>query len=160
MLWCDRYDSAQNCKGVTRSALPANTVDEDPNLSPVTRVQNISFINYNFIVPINSTVSIAKFWFTVDEKNGSTPAVYNNDGSDYVVAQDQLLFVPMLSNQVLTDMPTPQRRGGSPPTGVSYFKTYTIVAAVCNILLPTHLSMFIELLVRRSGMAATRLACT
>jgi hypothetical protein len=131
MLWCDRYGSAQNCKGNTRSALPASTVVEDPNLSPVTPRQNVSFINYNFVVPINSNVSISKFWFQVDEKNGSAPAVYNNGGSDYVVAQDQLLFVPMLSNQVLNEAPTVQRRGGAPPANMSYFKIFTIVAAVC-----------------------------
>jgi len=130
MLWCDRYGDAQNCKGNTRSSLPAGTVNEDPNMSPITRRQNFSFINYNFIVPIDSTASISKFWFEVDEKNGSTPSVYNNGGDGYVVAQDQLLFVPMLSHQDLSDAPTPQRRGGSGPTGVTYFNVYTIVAAV------------------------------
>jgi hypothetical protein len=172
MLWCDRYGSAQNCKGSTRSALPAGTVDEDPNLSPVTRRQNVSFINYNFVVPITSTASISKFWFQVDEKNGSTPAVYNNGGNDYVVQQDQLLFVPMLSHQVLIDTPTVQRRGGFGPSGVNYLKAYTIVAAVCPIasriarlislpvLVGPRRQQFLACVYERNGCGHPELHCT
>ncbi|KAF8236293.1 L-ascorbate oxidase [Tricholoma matsutake] len=130
MLWCDKRGGTANCNGVTRSALPASTVNEDPNLSPMTQRQNYSFINYNFVFPVDPVASISGFWFRVDEKNGSTPSVYNNGGSNYVVEQDQLLFVPMLSHQVLADSSQPQRRGGSGPSGVNYFKEYTIVAAV------------------------------
>ena len=109
ILWCDRYGDAKNCKGDTRTSVPANTVNEDPNLSPLTQRQNYSFINYNFVVPVDTSASISKFWFEVDEKNGSPPTVYNNGGDGYVVKQDQILFVPMLSHQDLRQVSV---RGG------------------------------------------------
>jgi hypothetical protein len=171
MLWCDRYGRAQDCKGTTRSALPAGTVDEDPNLSPVTSRLNVSFINYNFVVPISAGASISKFWFQVDEKNGSTPVVYNNGGNGYVVQQDQLLFVPTLSHQALIDVPVVQRRGGTGPTGVAYYKVYTIVAAVCLIasrkpLRPTHdvigprWQQFLACIHERNGYGHPEFHCT
>jgi hypothetical protein len=119
MLWCDRYGNDQNCKGNTRTYLPATTVDEDPNLSPMSQRQNYTFINYNFVVPIDSSSSISKFWFRVDEKNGSSPTVYNNGGNGYVLEQDQILFVPTVSHQDLVQLPDG-----------NYTKTYRIVTAV------------------------------
>ncbi|KAG6852947.1 hypothetical protein C0991_007957, partial [Blastosporella zonata] len=71
MLWCDRYGSNQNCNGNTHSSLPATTVDEVATLSPVSQSQGFTFINYNFVVPVDATASIANFWFTVDENNGT-----------------------------------------------------------------------------------------
>ena len=119
MLWCDRYGSAQNCKGNTRTSTPANKVNEDPSISPVLQVQKYTFINYNFVVPIDASASISKFWFEVDEKNGSAPAVYNNGGDGYVLDQDQVLFVPTLSHQDLL-----QDADGN------FTHSYLIVAAV------------------------------
>jgi hypothetical protein len=76
------------------------------------------------------------------------------------VEQDQLLFVPMLSHQDLSDAPIPQRRGGSGPTGVTYFKIYNFVAAVCTI---TYKSLYYPIdftSSRRSETAAIPRVCT
>ncbi|KAG6860595.1 hypothetical protein C0995_009485 [Termitomyces sp. Mi166 len=129
MSWCDRYGSSQNCNGNTRSASPATTVQEQSNLSPISQSQGFTFINYNFIVPIDSNASISKFWFTVDEKDGSSPTTYKNGGDGYPVAQDQLLFVPTLShNTLVQNSSLVARGGGSPITGL--VNQYTIVTAV------------------------------
>lgn len=108
-----------------------NTLQEDPNLSPVTQSQGYSFINYDFVVPIDSTTSISKFWFEVDEKDGKPATVYKNGGDGYPIEQDQLLFVPTLSQNVLR----PSQNASAP-----WIKEFTIVAAVR--LVPPFLSTF------------------
>ena len=128
MLWCDKYGSNSNCIGRTRSSVPAANLSES-NLSPLTAAQGYSFITYNFVVPIDASASISKFWFQVDERNGTKPSIYNNGGNGYVVQQDQLLFVPTLSQMTLqSNTASITRRGGGSP--VSLVKEYFIVAAV------------------------------
>lgn len=121
MLWCDNYGSEQNCNGHTKTALPAATINEDPGLSPVTQSMGYSFINYNFVVPINASQSVSKFWFSVDEHDGSQATVYNNGGSFYMLPQDQVIFVPTMSSMVLVP-------NNSNPA--AFTKSYTLVAGV------------------------------
>ncbi|KAG5638972.1 hypothetical protein H0H81_008192 [Sphagnurus paluster] len=129
MFWCDRYGANANCNGNTRSSLPANNLVEDPGLSPVTQAMGYSFINYNFIVPVNASASVAYFWFEVDENNGQGATSYKNGGNGYPIAQDQLLFVPTLSKAALVQNSTLAKRGGGAPT-TGLVKQYTLVAAV------------------------------
>ena len=121
MLWCDKYGSAKACKGATRSSLPVNTHSDDPNISPVTLNLGYYFINYDFVVPIDSAASISNFWFQVDEHNGTAATTYNNGGSGYVLPQDQIFFVPMLSHVDIVPNATNTQ---------AYTRAYTIVAAV------------------------------
>ena len=140
MSWCDRYGPSQDCNGNTLSSTPATTTEEQPNLSPISQGQGFTFINYNFIVPIDYNASISRFWFTVDEKDGSSPTVYKNGGDGYPVIQDQLLFVPTLSHNTLVQNSSLVARGGcSPITGL--VNQYTIVAAVSCLL--RYLSFFV-----------------
>lgn len=120
MLWCDNYGNNQGCKGKTNTALPVSTVNSDPSVSPVTSKLGY-FMNYNFVLPINSKLSIKQFWFTVDDKNGTTPTTYDNDGNYYVLDQDQVFLAPMMSsmNRVVNASNT----GG-------FSNGYTLVAAV------------------------------
>jgi hypothetical protein len=121
MLWCDKYGDNQNCAGKTNTALPVSKLTDDPNLSPVTLALGYQFLEYNYVVPINSNASITKFWFKVDEMDGSTPTVYNNGGSGYVIDQDQVLFVPTLSHQDVV-------ANATNPT--VFTRVYTLVVAV------------------------------
>ncbi|PFH51753.1 hypothetical protein AMATHDRAFT_58608 [Amanita thiersii Skay4041] len=141
MFFCDRYGSKANCNGGSKSAQPARTVKEDPNLSPVTFNLGKYFINYNFVVPIDPTTSISKFWFEVDEKDGSKPTVYDNERDDYVVDQDQLIFVPTLGSTDYRLNPT--RRGGGPVGGSNqtFTRTYTLVAGVRQESNPSTVTM-------------------
>ncbi|EKM82462.1 hypothetical protein AGABI1DRAFT_111078 [Agaricus bisporus var. burnettii JB137-S8] len=112
MFWCDRYGDSADCQGNTKSAQSVKTTQDDPNNSPITFNMGLFFVHYHFVVPIDSKVSISKFWFEVDEHNGTSAAVYNNGGDDYVVQQDQVILVPTLSSSVM-------RSNGS------YTQTYT-----------------------------------
>ncbi|KAF8809049.1 L-ascorbate oxidase [Phlegmacium glaucopus] len=128
MFWCDRYGTNQNCQGKTNTALPVNTVNEDPNLSPVTLNLGYFFIDYFFVIPINSTSSINQFWFSVDDKNGTAPTVYNNGGDFYIVDQDQVFLAPMMSHVDVVANGTNAGPYGS--SSVGFTRVYTLVAAV------------------------------
>lgn len=129
MLWCDKYGDNTNCSGKTNTALPVKTVKDDPNVSPITQSLGYYFLNYNFVVPINSVASITKFWFSVDEHDGSKPTIYNNGGSGYVFDQDKVLFVPMLSHVALISNSTvPQTYTNR--VGDGYTRHYSLVVAV------------------------------
>lgn len=93
----------------------------------MTRRQGYNFVNYNFVVPVDGSQSISKFWFEVDEKDGKPATVYNNGGNGYVVEQDQVIFVPTLSR---ADARAITKRGGFSGSNETFTKTYTIVAAV------------------------------
>lgn len=56
-------------------------------------------IKYSFGASINATASISKFWFEVDEGDGTTPTVEDNGGSGYVIDQDKVLFDVSRSSQ-------------------------------------------------------------
>ncbi|KAF8891205.1 hypothetical protein BD779DRAFT_1468811 [Infundibulicybe gibba] len=68
-----------------------------PDISPVTLRLGFFVITYHVVVSIDPSVSISKFWFEVDEHNGTTPATHNNGGSGYQVEQNNVLFIPSLS---------------------------------------------------------------
>jgi hypothetical protein len=129
MFWCDKYGDSADCKGNTKSAQSVKTTQDDPNNSPVTFNMKLFFVHYQFVVPIDSQASISKFWFEVDEHNGTSATVYNNGGDDYVVQQDQVIFVPTLSSAVS------QSNGSYTQTytnrvGEYFTKIYNITVAV------------------------------
>ncbi|TFK42304.1 L-ascorbate oxidase [Crucibulum laeve] len=129
MLWCDRNGDSQDCKGNTRYAQSVNTVTESPDLSPVTLKLGLFFINYQFIVPIDSTASISKFWFEVDEHDGSKVTVYNNEGDNYVVDQDQVIFIPTMSKAEFRSNST-EAKVYTNRNSETFTKVYTFTAAV------------------------------
>ncbi|KAF9448021.1 L-ascorbate oxidase [Macrolepiota fuliginosa MF-IS2] len=112
MFWCDKYGSSADCKGSTKSAPSSTLVQDDPNNSPVTQRMGLYFVHYKFVVPIQGTASISRFWFEVDEHNGTSATVYNNGGNFYVVPQDQVVFVPTMSTALFV-------------SNGSYTQTYT-----------------------------------
>ncbi|KAH6895008.1 L-ascorbate oxidase [Coprinopsis sp. MPI-PUGE-AT-0042] len=148
MFWCDRYGPNKDCEDSSRTSVFVKKLAEDPNISPVTMNQGWMFNSYDFVVPINATQSVSKFWFEVDEKDGSRATVYNNEGADYVVDQDEVLFMPMLSKvQVITNTTTTEpaedttdpeaenpnpnrRRGGGEQTNNSFYRVYDLVVGV------------------------------
>lgn len=129
MLWCDKYGDNQNCAGKTNAALSVSKLADDPNISPITLAMGLYFLEYNYVVPIDGNASITKFWFSVDEKDGSTPTVYDNGGSGYVVDQDQILFIPMSSHvDVVSNTTIAQTYTNRDAT--AYTRVYSLVAAV------------------------------
>ncbi|KAJ7336343.1 L-ascorbate oxidase [Mycena albidolilacea] len=94
MYWCDRYGSGANCSGnLKRYAAPGGSQTVS---SPISTGMGVTLKKYQFVVPIDASQSISKFWFTVDYGNGTTVTA-NNGGSDYVIDQDVVLWVPSMS---------------------------------------------------------------
>jgi len=146
MFWCDRYGANKDCSGKTSSSVPVAKLSDEASVSPIMAQLAIGFKTYNFIVPITSTASISKFWFEVDEKDGSKPTVYKNgdtskggspgSGSGYVVDQDQVLFVPFSSHVTVIPIGL-TARGGSPVGATSFTRRFALVAAVRSELSPS-----------------------
>ncbi|KAJ6463794.1 L-ascorbate oxidase [Mycena vitilis] len=94
MYWCDRYGDAADCKSnLQRYAASSGSATVS---SPISTAMNVNLKKYQFVVPIDPAQSIAKFWFVVDYGNGTTTTA-DNGGSDYVIEQDSVLFVPSMS---------------------------------------------------------------
>ncbi|TFK42386.1 heme peroxidase [Crucibulum laeve] len=125
LLWCDRRGSNRECLGHTNTALPAAQNQDEPQISPVTSRLGYYFVNYQFAVPIDSSASISMFWFEVDEHDGTTASIHDNEGTGYKIAQDNVLYAPTLSSATF------QR-------GEDSVKTYHIVAAIRNGATPSH----------------------
>ena len=130
MLWCDNYGDNKNCAGKTNTALSVSKTSESPDVSAVTKALGYSFLLYNFVVPINTNVSISKFWFKVDEMDGSAATTYNNGGSGYPIDQDQVLFVPMLSHVNVVPVNSTSAQTYTNRYGQDYTHIYSLVAAV------------------------------
>ncbi|KAK2466683.1 hypothetical protein APHAL10511_000941 [Amanita phalloides] len=135
MFWCDRYGSHANCSTGSKSSHPAQTTQMDPNMSPVAYNMGLTFIRYDFVVHIDSTVSISNFWFQVDEKHGTQPTVYNNNGNGYHFQQDQIIFAPALGT--ITSKENPVTRGGGLPSNVTFTRTYSLIVGVRQELNPS-----------------------
>ncbi|KAJ3924907.1 MAG: heme peroxidase [Lentinula lateritia] len=70
MLWADRQGSSCSSTGCT---------------SPSTH-----FVQFN--ATINATTSISKFWFKINENNGSDPVIVDNGGSSFAIGQDSVFI--------------------------------------------------------------------
>jgi len=68
----------------------------------VAKAKKTKFLGYEFAVPIFANQSVSKFWFEVNEGNGSAPVVYDNGGKGYVIPQDEVIYVPWLSTKQFT----------------------------------------------------------
>ncbi|KAL0058418.1 hypothetical protein AAF712_014913 [Marasmius tenuissimus] len=98
-------------------------------------------ITYDFDVKVNATSSISKFWFTVDERDGSEHTLVDNfDGAGFVLDQEQFLFDPsrtglMFNPMVMNIVTAPQITNASQTTNVtlttwkaSSFRTHPTIA--------------------------------
>jgi len=94
MYWCDRYGPAADCSGgLKRFAAPGESTTVS---SPTSEAMGVTLKKYQFVVPINANQSISKFWFMIDYGNGTTVTADNN-GANYVVSQDAVLWAPAMS---------------------------------------------------------------
>ncbi|KAG7087895.1 hypothetical protein E1B28_011942 [Marasmius oreades] len=90
LVWVDKDGS---CSQGTCSS-PATTSNRITGTTLFRRVFGKTALQYNFVVNgIDPVKSINKFWFEIDEKDGSQPTVVkNDDGQGYVISQDDVLF--------------------------------------------------------------------
>ncbi|KAG6848007.1 hypothetical protein H0H93_004236, partial [Arthromyces matolae] len=54
---------------------------------------------YSFSVQAPLNASISKFWFVVDENDGTEKTVVDNHGTGFVIEQDTVLFNPVLTKR-------------------------------------------------------------
>jgi hypothetical protein len=65
---------------------------------------NIALDSYGIAVPITANQSIGKFWFVLDEHDGSGPQTLDNGGDGYIFPQDGVISVYELgSTKVIGD---------------------------------------------------------
>ncbi|KAF8163812.1 hypothetical protein B0H34DRAFT_650918, partial [Crassisporium funariophilum] len=64
------------------------------------------FVNYRFNTQVPLNTSISRFWFSVDENDGSGPKVIDNGGTEYVMDQDMVLVDPSRTTIIYGDIGT------------------------------------------------------
>ncbi|KIM38450.1 hypothetical protein M413DRAFT_241815 [Hebeloma cylindrosporum] len=97
LLWCDKRGENKDCSGKINVA--TNPVVGTPPTSPLAKAKKTKFLGYDFAVPILANQSVSKFWFEVNEGNGSAPIVHDNGGDGYIFPQDEVIYVPWLSTR-------------------------------------------------------------
>ncbi|KDR77709.1 hypothetical protein GALMADRAFT_65949, partial [Galerina marginata CBS 339.88] len=103
MLWCDSRGQFKNCNRVTNIA--SIPFLDAADTSPLTDSFNIQFALYRFKVQISASRSVSKFWFEIDG------VVHNNGSNDYLIGQDEIIFVPSLGS---VDVKFPQPDPANP----------------------------------------------
>ena len=117
LFFCDRYGDKKDCGGkkgetATSFTLPARTVDEDKDLSPITLGMGYRFVHYQFVVPLDAATSLGRFWFEVDDtSSGGKKTVVSNDGGaqgkaggkGYYLPEDRVFLVPTISHTTLSN---------------------------------------------------------
>ncbi|KAF9470970.1 heme peroxidase [Pholiota conissans] len=97
LYWCDGRGSSQNCAGNIASvaSTPSSKVITP---SPIGGPSNIALDSYEFAVPLSANQSLSKFWFVLDDKDGSVPITLDNEGTGYVFPQDEIIFISDLGS--------------------------------------------------------------
>ncbi|KAJ3768378.1 heme peroxidase [Lentinula raphanica] len=88
ILWTDRQGSSCPSTGCTSPATNSQAVV----FSLIGNIQGLTGTRYSFNASINSTTSLSKFWFEIDENDGSAPLVVDNGGSGFIIAQDMVFI--------------------------------------------------------------------
>ncbi|EEB91335.1 hypothetical protein MPER_10319 [Moniliophthora perniciosa FA553] len=99
LFWADRQGSV--CGTLGCSVQPESS--RRAGFTYLTRMRGITEgTQYTFSAKVNMTSSISKFWFEIDEGDGSGPIVVDNAGSGYVIDQDTVLLDLGRSKRIFT----------------------------------------------------------
>ncbi|ESK93445.1 l-ascorbate oxidase [Moniliophthora roreri MCA 2997] len=89
LFWNDRQGSV--CGDIGCSVQPVSS--RAATITYLAHMRGISEgVDYSFSAKINMTSSISKFWFEIDERDGSDVTVVDNGGSGFVIDQDTVLL--------------------------------------------------------------------
>ncbi|KAF5376378.1 hypothetical protein D9757_008674 [Collybiopsis confluens] len=86
LFWTDRRGSS----------CPPNGCSAQPHFSQgvtftvIGTKQGVTAQRFSFNATINSTASISKFWFEINENDGSEPITVDNSGTGFVIDQDSV----------------------------------------------------------------------
>ncbi|KAI3615679.1 l-ascorbate oxidase [Moniliophthora roreri] len=101
IFWTDR-NAPSTCPstGCTSASVSARRIT-GPDVNTIGAsgfdLYGITAWKYEFEAHINAASSIDKFWFEIDEHDGSPKTMVNNGGSGYEIENDQVLFDPVRS---------------------------------------------------------------
>ncbi|KAK1230801.1 hypothetical protein PQX77_006101 [Marasmius sp. AFHP31] len=95
LFWTDR-EGARTCPA-TGCSSKSTEVEELANIGNGFDILGMTASMYHFEATINATTSISKFWFEIDEGDGSAKKVVDNIGQGYGIDQDTVLFDPARS---------------------------------------------------------------
>ncbi|KAE9405953.1 heme peroxidase [Gymnopus androsaceus JB14] len=100
MLWADQQ-GVSFCPSTGCSVQSSSTQPVFFNI--VGSAQGFSASRYLFNATINSTSSISKFWFEINNNDGSDPIIVDNGGSGFVIEQDPTLslFVDVMRSETV-----------------------------------------------------------
>ncbi|KAJ3851014.1 heme peroxidase [Lentinula lateritia] len=88
LLRADRQGSSCPSSGCTSPS----TGSLQTSLGIFGGIQGLTADRYTFNATINATTSISKFWFEINENDGSDPIVVDNGGSGFVIGQDSVFI--------------------------------------------------------------------
>lgn len=93
IFWCDAYGANAGCTGgvASTSTTASPTSFNDVLVSPVGQAQGISFVEYEFFLPIDVEKSVSNFWFELF--TDGVAAAQDNGGAGFTM-QDGLIFIP------------------------------------------------------------------
>ncbi|KAJ4473706.1 heme peroxidase [Lentinula aciculospora] len=97
MLWSDRQGSFCPSSGCTSPS----TSTQQVVFSLIGNIQGLTGERYSFNATINATTSISKFWFKINENEGSDPVIVDNGGSGFVIGQDTVFIDNSRSENVI-----------------------------------------------------------
>ncbi|KIK56945.1 hypothetical protein GYMLUDRAFT_173768 [Collybiopsis luxurians FD-317 M1] len=99
LLWADRQESFCPSSGCSQQSNGTQNVF----FTIIGQMQGVTALRYQFNATINATSSISKFWFEVNENDGSEPIVVDNGGAGFVVEQDSVFVDVARSELVLVE---------------------------------------------------------
>ncbi|KAF8061773.1 heme peroxidase [Lyophyllum atratum] len=94
LFWKERTTEGSLCPSTGCTVLSSKTSTVIPTfLGELRGLKTLASYEFAANIPLNASVS--KFWFEVDEQDGSSPTVVDNGGSGFVIDQDTVLFDPV-----------------------------------------------------------------
>ncbi|KAJ6483281.1 heme peroxidase [Mycena sanguinolenta] len=89
MFWKERTGTFCPAAGCSSPVLPV--INETP--SHLAQLKGVNRFNrHSFTASIDLATSISHFWFEVNDNDGSAPFVVDNNGANYTIDQDVLLY--------------------------------------------------------------------
>jgi hypothetical protein len=118
LFWCDRRGQFQDCAGGSANVASNFTATGALVSSPLLVPANIALDTYGISVPITANQSIGKFWFVLDDHDGSGPQTLDNGGDGYLFPQDGVISVYELGSSTVIGTGSLQKQNFTFVTGV------------------------------------------
>ncbi|KAF8185395.1 heme peroxidase [Pholiota molesta] len=118
LFWCDRRGQFQDCAGDSAKVASNFTATGALVSSPLLVPANIALDTYGISVPITANQSIGKFWFVLDDHDGSGPQTLDNGGDGYLFQQDGVISVYELGSSTVIGAGSLQKQNFTFVTGI------------------------------------------